>query len=112
MSPDTDGSWQHAWEAALAGLELDLHAAEALLHAVHDGTHDDLPAALGSWTPPAGIGPLPATLAERAQLVLERQIAVIEQIAHATTRSRQHLEMQRRMADRAPSRPLFVDAAF
>lgn len=103
-------SWQLSWEQALADLELDLDTAQALLQSVHD--NDDLPAGLGSWAPPAGLGPLPATLAERAQLVLERQIAIIEQVAHAATRSRQHLEMQRRMSEQAPSRPLFVDAAF
>ena len=105
--------WRAVWEATLNDLEQDVDAAEAILAAVHRGEHDTLPGGLGSWTPPVGIAPLPASLAERAQLILERQLRVIEDVAHAATRSRQQNEVSRRMrSDQAPSRPLFVDAAY
>lgn len=101
------------WERALAELELDVTEAERLLQAVRGGSVGDVPEALGSWTPPAGIGRLPGSLVERASLVRARQLAVIVDMTSAVTRSRQHLEIQRRMRpDDATVRPMFVDAAF
>jgi hypothetical protein len=101
------------WEHALAALELDVEHAERLLQSIHAGADEELPRALGSWTPPASIGTLPESLVDRAQVVLARQLAVIEDVASAAIRSRQHLEVQRRMRpDDATSRPLFVDASF
>ncbi len=104
-------AWRSAWEDALTALELDVDAVERMLTALHEGT-GDLPEATGSWTPPT-VGPLPESMRERAQLVLARQLRVMEDVAHAAVRSRQHLEVQRRMRpDDATSRPMYVDAAF
>ena len=115
MSPvdqvDPERSWRAEWEAALTQLDLDLDAAEALLAATRGGSDVEAVAALGSWTPPAGIGRLPESLQERAQAVLARQLRVIEDVAHAAVRSRQQLEVSRRMAPAQPATPLFVDAA-
>jgi len=109
-SPST---FHAAWSRALTDLELDVQACERLLASLH---HDDLPdvlAGLGAWAPPTHLGTLPLSLAERARVVLTRQIRVAEQLAEAAVRSQQHLELQRRMRpDDAVSRPLFVDAAF
>jgi phytoene dehydrogenase-like protein len=105
--------WRAVWEATLADLEQDVEAAEAVLAAVRRGDHEDLPTMLGSWAPPTGIAPLPESMLERAQLVLERQLRVIEDVANAATRSRQQNELSRRMrSDQAPSRPLYVDATY
>jgi hypothetical protein len=110
-TPPAEG-WQEAWERALAALELDVDAAERLLRAAHEGQETGVPAGLGSWAPPAGLGPLPESLAERAQLILARQLALIEDVATAAVRSRQHHEVARRMQATPNARPLFVDAAF
>lgn len=104
--------WQEAWEQALAALELDIDAAEQMLQSAHEGRETGVPAGLGSWAPPAGLGPLPESLAQRAQLVLARQLALIEDVASAAVRSRQHHEVARRMQATPHPRPLFVDAAF
>jgi hypothetical protein len=104
--------WRAAWQGALAELELDVEAAEAMLAAARLGADLDPLAGLGSWTPPEGIGALPESLRERAEIVMERQLRVIEDVANAAVRSRQHLELGRRMQpDQAPARPLYVDAA-
>lgn len=106
-------SFQSAWEGALAELEVDVTAAEQLLQAIHGGAaFDDVPAGPGSWAPPTGLGPLPESLAERAHLVLARQLAVSERMAQAAVLSRQQLELDRRMRPELPaSRPMFVDRA-
>jgi hypothetical protein len=105
--------WRAVWEATLAELEQDVETAEAVLAAVRHGDHEDLPTMPGSWAPPTDFAPLPESLLERAQLVLERQLRVIEDVATAATRSRQQNEVSRRMrADQAPSRPLYVDATY
>lgn len=109
--PDAERSWRTAWEAALSQLDLDLDAAEALLAATRGGPAAGAVEALGSWTPPAGIGRLPESLQERAEAVLARQLRVIEDVARAAVRSRQQLEVSRRMAPSQPTPPLFVDAA-
>ncbi len=116
MTPlaDLDGdAWSAAWEHALAELEMDVETAERLISSVRAWEITDVPVVVGAWAPPTHLGPLPETLLERAQLVLTRQLRVIEDIANAAVRSRQHLEVQRRMRpDDATSRPMFVDAAF
>jgi hypothetical protein len=104
--------WQQAWEQALAALELDVVEAERMLRAARGGEEAVTPPGLGSWAPPAGLGPLPESLAERAQIILARQLAVIEDVAAAAFRSRQHLEVTRRMRPDTHTGPLFVDAAF
>lgn len=108
---DAERSWRTEWEAALAQLDLDLDAAEALLAATTSASSAVAVEALGSWTPPAGIGRLPESLHERAEAVLARQLRVIEDVARAAVRSRQQLELSRRMAPSQPTPPLFVDAA-
>jgi hypothetical protein len=104
--------WQQAWEGALAELELDVDAAEAMLAAFRTGQDVDVESGLGAWTPPSGLCPLPESLRERAEVVLQRQVQVVTELAQAAVRSRQHLELGRRMRpDAEPSRPLYVDAA-
>jgi hypothetical protein len=105
--------WQDAWVRALDDAELDVADAEQLLAAVHAGGSADAGAALtGAWAPPTCLGPLPETLEERARIVLARQLAVAERLAAAAVQSRQQLAFARGADVTAPSRPLFVDAAF
>lgn len=106
-----ESAWRAAWEEALTALELDVDAVERMLGSLHDG-RGELRHPIGSWSPP-DVGPLPESLRERAELVLARQVRVMQDVVHAAVRSRQHLELQRRMRpDDAASRPLYVDAAF
>ncbi len=111
MSVADEPDFRAEWERALAALDLDLDAAEALLASMRGGRELEVADALGSWSPPAGIGRLPDSLAERAQAVLDRQVRIIEDVANAAVRSRQQLEVGRRMSAVAPAAPLFVDAA-
>ena len=111
MTSEQEQGWRSAWEAALADLDLELDAAEALLASTRSAGAAEAVLALGSWTPPANLGQLPESLAERAQAVLDRQLQVIEDLAHAAVRSRQQLEVGRRMLPAEPAAPLFVDAA-
>jgi hypothetical protein len=103
--------WTAAWAQALDDLELDVLRAEQLLRAVHGaGEQPDAPR---PWDPPANLGPLPETMLERAQQVHARQLEVTTQLAAAAVRSRRDLDLARRIEGTpAPSRPLFVDAAF
>jgi hypothetical protein len=63
VSPDT-------WNAALDRLEDDVHAGLAL--GLAGGAGD----ALGTWMPPAGLGPLPAELVDRARRIAAAQLEV------------------------------------
>jgi hypothetical protein len=110
----TDQGWSRAWADALTTLEIDVAACERLLHAAHAGTNlADADGTLGSWVPPTDIGPLPETMAERARVVLARQLEVAEVLALAASQSRQQLAFADRVqTGRSPTRPVFVDAAF
>ncbi|HEX8498405.1 MAG TPA: hypothetical protein VF661_14515 [Actinomycetales bacterium] len=111
---DPQPSFHSAWSAALRELELDVEVSEQLLRTIHGGAPvDDVLAGLGSWAPPTHLGQLPHSLADRARMILARQLAVADQLAQAALRSQQQLELQRRMRpDDAMSRPMYVDAAF
>jgi hypothetical protein len=106
-------AWMQAWTDALTVLEMDVAACERLLHAVHAGA--DLPDAdgtLGSWVPPADLGPLPESMGERARIVLARQLDVAQELALAVSQSRQQIAFADRVqTGRSPARPVFVDAS-
>jgi hypothetical protein len=97
--------WHGRWVAALAALELDVAEAEANL------AHDHLPPAKDPWTPPAGLGPLPAALRTRAQVLLERQTEVARQLAEAASMSRRQARAVQAMRAGGPARPVYIDAA-
>lgn len=107
-----------AWAQALDELELEVDRAERLLRAVHDpGSHhpgeafDESGAALDvPWVAPRIREPLPASMVERAQLLLERQLATAGRLATAMTTSRRHMDVVETLA-RAESRPMYVDQA-
>jgi hypothetical protein len=104
----TQAEWTAAWTAALRELELDLERAEELLTGEH-ALRADAPVA--AWTPPTHLGPLPTSLAGRAQALLDRQLATAAALTRAVTASRQHLALANRLDNEPASRPLYLDRA-
>lgn len=100
-APDT---WAAAWEDALAALEVDVALAEQMLVLGHLAQDPPDP-----WAPPAGLGPLPATLVDRARALLDRQIDVARQVAQAADLSRRHSRAVQAMRTQPPSSPVYVD---
>lgn len=98
-------TWDAAWEAALAVLELDVAAAEGMLTLDHiaDAPPPD------PWAPPTGLGPLPASLGHRAQVLLDRQIEVGRRLAEAADLSRRHSRAAQALRSAGPSVPVYVD---
>ena len=97
---------------ALDDLELEVDRAEALLSAEHARVAE-LAAALvqaPAWVPPQLRTPLPETLRERAERLLERQLAVTGRLSAAMTSSRRHLDVVERLVPGDP-RPMYVDQA-
>jgi len=105
-----------AWRAALDELEALVAEADAFGSAT--GTRlqagDGGPAPLPSprrWTPPTGLGPLPADLATRASSLAERQRGVLGRLEAARAAVLQHLGAVRTVeASHEPSRPVYLDA--
>lgn len=98
-----------AWVTALDELEVEVDRAEQLLRAEHTRTGTDLPSA-ATWVPPSVRTPLPDSLRERAERLLERQLAVAGRLATAMTSSRRHLEVVDRLVP-SDARPMYLDRA-
>jgi len=96
--------WDAAWESALAALELDVDAAEHLLALDHIADAPPNP-----WAPPAGLGPLPAPLADRARALVVRQVEVGRRLAEAAALSRRHSRAAEAMRSAPPSVPVYLD---
>jgi hypothetical protein len=81
-----------AWGRALDRLEADAVAAGQLLdgHVLTDGE---------PWQPPAGIGPLPAELAQRAVALLDRMLPLHGELATAQEQIRRQLAATRRVTE-------------
>ena len=99
-----------SWEQALDGLEAHVVRAEQIIAGMLPA---DSVESAGSvpWSPPTGLGPLPAEFVFRARTLLERQerlIAAIPQVLAETGK-------QRRLADRVgdattnPTLPVYLD---
>lgn len=101
--------WSDAWERALDALELDVAAAELLLAAAH-GTGGGMAAPVRTWRPPVNLGPLPASLEERARTLRDRQLEVAQAVSEAAVRSRRQLAATRAVLGTvAERRPVYVD---
>ncbi|BDO43441.1 hypothetical protein [Cellulomonas sp. NTE-D12] len=101
--------WSDAWEQALDALELDVAAAELLLAAAH-GTGGGMAPAVRTWRPPVDLGPLPASLEERARTLRDRQLEVAKAVSEAVVRSRRQLAATRAVLGTvAERRPVYVD---
>ena len=73
------------WASVLDSFETDLRNAEWLLS--HGVGEDEI---LGSgWTPPEGLGPIPAEYCEWVRSLLDRQASMYARLVSATFRSRQ-----------------------
>lgn len=99
-------AWEAAWSHALTELELDVAQAEALLRADHE---EAVRLHAQPWVPPHGLGPLPVSLAERAQALLDRQLDVARRTAQAALLSRRHLVAVDAMRERPPALPVYLD---
>lgn len=102
MSPDAV-DWTEAWEHALAGIEMDVERAEALLAA---GTTTSPPVI---WSPPEGIGLIPRALEVRARALLERQLELATHLAAAARDSRRHDRVLSRMTSTEQRPPVYFD---
>ena len=84
-------TWEAAWSAALDAVELDAAEVEAMVVRLRsDAEH--VPTAPRPFAAPVGLGPLPASLAVRAQAVLERH----QRMATDLTRAMVENQRQRR----------------
>ncbi|GAA1648118.1 hypothetical protein [Georgenia ruanii] len=100
-----DDAFHARWVDALTELELDVADAEASL------TGDHTPSRRDPWTPPEGLGPMPASLRTRAEALLERHTEVARQITEAASMSRRQARAVQAMRANGPARPVYVDMA-
>lgn len=104
------------WEAVLTALEIHLSAAETLVATPTTGADRTVPgiaealASTGPWHPPAGLGALPAQLADRARAVGRRQGLAVDDLGAALVRSRQQLSATAALDARPDAGPAFLDA--
>jgi hypothetical protein len=100
------------WHEAVAELEGEVLAAERTMA---EGRADEI-AAWGrrsaDWIPPAGLGPMPEDLRERAMRLLQQQLAVAEALVDRITQSQKQRDVAARMSY-GPSRPVasYIDRA-
>ena len=97
-----------AWVQALTDLEMDVATAEAMLDSDHLPSVAQV-AQMAAWQPPADLGPLPAPLLERAQVLADRQRSVAEAITRAMINNRRHLAALDEIHAPPPSRPVYLD---
>lgn len=101
--------WRVAWTGALDALELDVAETEAMLVSNHLAAE---PPPAGLWQPPAGLGPLPLDLRPRADAILQRQLAVAEELARHLVANRQQAAMISRIeTGGAKAGPAYLDCA-
>lgn len=95
--------WHTAWVGALDRLELDVERAEQMLRASD-------PEPMPAWEPPIMQTSLPDDLLPRAQLILERQLAIADDIARAVTTTQQHRALTAKIsANIPPEVPVYLD---
>lgn len=97
--------WDTAWVGALDEMEIAVREAEMLL----TDAHRRAPLASATWTPPVRIGPLPASLEERARVLLERQLAAAQALTAAMVRSRRQLRALATLSPATVHPPVYVD---
>lgn len=97
-----------AWVEALTSLEMDVATAEAMLDSDHMPSVEEV-ARMAAWQPPTGLGPLPASLLDRARALADRQRAAAEAITRAMIANRRHLTALNEMSARPPSQPVYLD---
>jgi hypothetical protein len=113
VSPRTDRT-HAAWLAALdeleavAGRDPQLTADGAGVAGAGAGAGAGM---LGAWTPPAGLGPLPPELADRAAAVAGAQRGALARLDAARKAVLAHLGVVRSVeSSHEPERPVYLDA--
>ncbi|TWX38561.1 hypothetical protein ES689_07995 [Frigoribacterium sp. ACAM 257] len=102
MSPRTDRT-HAAWLAALDELEA-VAGRDPQLAADGAGVS-------GAWAPPAGLGPMPAELADRAAAVAGAQRGALARLDAARKAVLAHLGAVRSVeSSHEPERPVYLDA--
>lgn len=107
-APSSDDTFRTCWDQALADLELEVQHAEELLRVAHLPAPQDV-AQRAAWRPPADLGPLPASLVERARALHARQVDVARRLAEQAAVSRRHLAAADVLRARPPATPVYVD---
>lgn len=113
--PAATDAFHERWETALAELELEVEATEDLLAQLHE--QSDAPALpRRPWTPPVGLGPLPAPLADRARALAERQTRTAEALGRAIVLNRRQARAvdaltDARQSSRGGEQALYLDVA-
>ncbi len=102
--------WDAAWSAALDRLDLDAAEVEAMLARTRTEA-DHVPAVPAPFQPPARLGPLPASLATRAQAVLERHQRLAEELTTAMTENRRQRAATAVLSQRPAAVPVYIDTA-
>lgn len=103
-----DTGWDTAWCRALEALEMDVAVAERVLDTNHLPSTAEV-AALAAWRPPTDLGPLPASLVDRARALLDRQLAAAAAIGRAMTMNRRQLAAISVLRPTPAPRPVFFD---
>ncbi|GGM60913.1 hypothetical protein ACFFX1_28200 [Dactylosporangium sucinum] len=104
----TGGDWDAAWSAALDAMELEADEVERMLR--HRDMPERLPAEAPGFTPPPGIGPLPAALEERARRLVQRQLDLSRELSIAIAGNRQQARLVARLHREADqSVPVYLD---
>lgn len=99
----TDADWRTAWVGELDRLELDVNRAEQTLRSNN-------PEPMPVWEPRGMHMSMPEDLVPRARLILERQLAIANDIARAAATTRQHHLLATRMsANIPPDVPVYLD---
>lgn len=101
-------TWDAAWASALERCELDAGEVEAMLARLH-GDPEHVPDAMTPWLPPPRLGPLPASLAVRAEAVLKRHQRLAEELTVAITENRRHRRAVASLSRREAAAPVYID---
>lgn len=101
----TGVDWHIAWVEALDRLDLDVERAEVMLRA-------NDPEPMPVWQPPVMHMSLPEDLLPRARLILERQLAVTNDLTRAIATSRRQRELTSRLSNNLPADiPVYLDVS-
>lgn len=97
-------TWAVAWGDALDALEIDLALAEQML--TLDRIAADPPR---RWAPPANLGPMPASVVDRARALLDRQFEMSRRLSEAAALSRRQLNAATALRTRSEAVPVYLD---
>ncbi len=103
-----DDAFHACWDRALADLELEVEHAEELLRVAHLPAPQDV-AERAAWQPPGALGPLPASLEDRARALHARQLDVARRLAEQAAASRRHIAAADALRARPQATPVYVD---